>query len=125
MKNTNKSNPHNLQVGQVVYRVSVRWGESMSIEECLIKSIGRKYFEIDNGQYGECRIRLDTLCYTNEHHPMSNYKVYLDKQEILDLIEFNRLYLKIQAKFTGFVGTKYGLSLSKLREIVKILDAGS
>jgi hypothetical protein len=88
------------------------------IREYTVDNIGKKYFYVKEN----FRIKFDigTLRYTDKkygHH----IQLSLDKQEILDIHEKEKLLGKLQNHFQ-FSGKGNYETLEKLREVVKLLN---
>ncbi len=117
-----RNNLKNLKVGMTVYvrptgSNNTRYikGNTLDyVKETKISKIGRKYFYLEG--YNE-KFSLDTLEYDSEHH--FDLKAYLDKQDIEDEIEIDKLETKIRNKFRQF--GNFGLTLNQLREISQII----
>lgn len=84
-------------------------------KEVTIKSIGRKYFKIE--EYPQKKYNIETLDEVNE----SNYRgqCYINLQEVSDLKEYSNLLAKIKDAFSNF--DQIDITLNQLRKINDIL----
>lgn len=69
-----------MEVGQIVY--VKRWDRGVGILEFQITKIGTKYFYIKD--LIEYAVDKKTLWHRDKHWPQSDFKVFLEKQDILD-----------------------------------------
>lgn len=111
-----------MQVGDNVYlkpsnNAARRTSE---IREWKIKSVGRKYFEVWDGErdYSAMKFYIDGLKQVTNYTP--DWIVYFSKQEILDENEFFEIFNHVRNTFSRL--SKPNLSLQQLRDIKKIMD---
>lgn len=112
----------NLKVGMTVYLKPTGENNTRGIKgnildyvrEAKISKIGRKYFYLEG--YDD-KFSLDTLEHYSEHH--FDLKVYLDKQDIVDEIEVDKLETNIRNKLKQYGSS--GLTLNQLREISQVI----
>jgi hypothetical protein len=90
------------------------------VEEYVVGSIGRKYFDVhkDGNKSWTIKFRLDGLRQHTDYSP--DWKLYFSMQEILDEEEFKKLSGKLRVKF-GQYG-KIDLTLDQLRRISQIVN---
>lgn len=114
-----------MQVGDYVYLKPVnnaaRYGKH-DIVENIIKKVGRKYFEVWDGEheYTITKFHLDTKRQVTNYSP--DWILYFSKQEVINEQEHNKIISEIRKVFEGW--SKVNLSLEQLREIKKIIDEG-
>ena len=77
MKENNNVSPK-IFVGQTLYRE-----KRDNIEEVTVTKIGKKYFYLDIFGSGHYPINKHTLEYNDKNYYDCNFKVYINKQEIL------------------------------------------
>lgn len=97
-----------ISVGQSV------WLDTQSgPQERRVVSVGRKYFEIET-EYKRCskKFYIETLREKTEYG--AGGVVYLNKQDVVDVIDRRRIEPKIRKSFD--------LPIEKLRRIEKIID---
>jgi len=113
-----------MQVGDKVFLKAVnnnaRGRKEVLIKEYEIVKIGRKFFEVNNNpNYKPLKFLIE-----NKKQEMGGYvpdwELYFSEQEILDEIEFNRLFGKIESRFNVY--GKVNLTLDQLRRIIKIIE---
>jgi hypothetical protein len=110
----------NISVGQVLYIQEKRRNAPPEIIEVTVTKIGRKYFYI-NRYRTEYPISKETLQYEDKNYSQSNFQLYLDKQEILDTNERQKLLDVLQKHFSwSNNGTKEN-TLEQLRKVAEIL----
>jgi hypothetical protein len=89
------------------------------LEDAVISKIGKKYFELD-GWVG-VRFFIDTLIQDGKQYSPS-FKVYLNKQEILDELEKGKLYDTIKRQYFSTFSNSNKFSLQQLRDVAKVLN---
>ncbi len=111
-----------LTIGQTLFVVPINDAarihkSTLIIHESKIISVGNKFFKLEGYQL---RFHISTLMQcAGQFHPQ--YKCYLSKQDILDEQERKEGIKKIKGIFSGF-SNQIPLSLSQIRDIVKIID---
>lgn len=111
-----------LKTGMTVYFIPVGVNNTRHIKnnilshisEAKISKIGRKYFYLENHS---SNFNISNLRHDSEHH--YDLQAYLNKQDILDIVEFSELKNKIKNKFNEIDNTD--LTLEKLIKINKII----
>jgi len=98
-----------IKVGQVVYNKA-------DAGEHTVTKVGNKYFEVTGSRY---RFEIATLA--SDRNSFRQTFLSLDKQSVLDTIEFDKLYRTIGGKFRDWTGTK-NFNLEQLRKINEILN---
>ena len=108
-----------MKIGQKVLVKSIgnqaRYGTSIVKDK--IKSIGRKYFKLEDNN---CRFIIETL-YADPGQYISNYQVYFSMKEIEDEKRVSELNRKISNLFTY---SNSNLPLEKLEKINRIVEGG-
>lgn len=109
-----------MNVGDKVWYVLPR--NSEPIYEGVISKIGRKYFYVSRRENDRDPYKVDLKTMRGETDTGWGYRcrVYLSKQEILDIREKGRLLAFIEAFFRNHLNSR-SLSLETLREIAKHL----
>ncbi len=104
--------------GQKVWVVTYHHRNNVpSIEETLVKSVGRKYFTIEGDKYS--KFHLDTMRIVTNYSP-STY-VYTDIQVFLDKQEREKIGNEVR-KIIGSYSIPAQITLDQLRRIKSILD---
>lgn len=90
------------------------------IYEGTVIKVGRKYITVkfNNGYEEKFDKEHD---YINISKYSADYQLYLTKQEIVDKMEINKLYEKIQYNFNNW-NNNNRFNLDQLRRIVNIID---
>jgi len=90
------------------------------IYEGLVIKIGRKYITVrfNNGREEKFDKKDNHI---NISKYSADYQLYLTKQEIVDKMEINKLYEKIQYNFNNW-NNNNRFNLDQLRRIVNIID---
>lgn len=88
-------------------------------EEWDIVSVGVKYCTAKKG-YGEKKVSIESLRYTDKKYSQHSIQFYLTKQEILDKKEMSNTYSEICRYFYTNYTNK--LSLEQLRQIKQIIS---
>lgn len=108
---------HNIKTGQTVYR---NFG-AKDVKSYLVTKVGNKYFYLDNDFHNRYPISLEDLMYRNKDYSQWNFRVYLDKQEILDEKEHKALFTDIKdSGFDYYQPDRY--TLEQLRAIKAIIS---
>jgi hypothetical protein len=109
------------EVGQKVWTLNVNnvaRGVDSELTEREVVRVGRKYFYLND--YG-AEIKFDIHTLEEFTGYMSDYKVYLDPQDLEDEKESRDILSKIESiLYPQF--RRSGVSLDKLRVIAKILE---
>lgn len=106
------------EVGQKVYLKPVgnnaRSGDKV-IKEYIVKKIGRKYFEVWDGdwEYSAIKFHLEDLSQVTDYSP--HWSLYFSEQQILDKDECRDLLDSLRKTFNHWSNSK--LSLDQLRRI--------
>jgi hypothetical protein len=108
-----------IAIGDVLYRVKSNRNEPHEIVEVTVGKVGKKYFYL-TGWEGRYPINIETLKYTNEQYSQSNFQLYRDKQEILDIREKERL-TDLLYKHFNWSGNKHKNTIEQLRKAAEIL----
>jgi len=108
-----------MEVGQKVYLKPILSSNRVKeTQEYEIRSIGTKYLHVFKG-HDECKFDKKTLKHINKPYS-AQWELFLDKQELMDLEEFNSLHGEIENAFR-YDGKKL-FSLDQLRQIKRIID---
>ncbi|MGG1664473.1 hypothetical protein [Brevibacillus sp. NRS-1366] len=86
------------------------------IKEMLIKKIGRKYFEVWDGSNERWVIKFDLKEYNEVTDYAADWKLYFNKQDILDEAETQKLKWDIEKKINT-------LTLEQLKKISTIIES--
>jgi len=108
-----------LTVGQVLYRAVSERGKPIEIKEYVIGKIGNKYFYLQ-GYDSRYPIEKATLMHVNKDFSKCNFQLYLTKQEILDKLECESLFMKLKKATDRYYFNKE-FTLTQLREASKAL----
>lgn len=115
-----KETENKLYSGQTVFVQTLNYGgrsvNDGGLKETKIASVGNKWFTIQDNWHG--RFNKETLLHDGKGYS-PRYRIYLDKKEYEDEVEFNDLSSKIRTAL-GQYGT-IKLSLEKLRQIWDII----
>ena len=106
-------------VGQVLYRKKSTRNEPSEIVEVTVGKVGKKYFYL-TGLEERYPVDKETLKYTDKNYSQSNFKLYRDKQEILDRKEKERL-TDVLYKHFHWSGNKHKNTLEQLKKAVEVL----
>jgi hypothetical protein len=87
------------------------------IIESTITKIGRKYFYLDGWQFSRLKFDLDDMCESSNY--MAEYRVYLDKNDILKLFEIGKMKKKITSMCDNWNVSK--LTYDQMKKICEIL----
>lgn len=109
---------NSLMVGQTIWYklLSGRTGDDVSLKETKILSVGKKYFETEEGSLG--RFFKDTLKHDNGKY-FEMYKIYLSKEQYDDETEADLIYSELRKYFSKY--SKPNMDISKLRDILSII----
>ena len=122
--NTDISNDGNTMlpavfIGQVLFREKFNRNAPSEIVEVTVGKVGKKYFYL-TGWEERYPIDKETLKYTDKNYIQSNFQLYRDKQEILDIREKSKLYDLLQKHF-NWSGNGSKNTLEQLRKAVEVL----
>ncbi len=106
--------------GQTVFVKPMNYGGSKDegLKETKIASVGNKWFTIEDNWCG--RFNKETLLHDGKGYS-PRHRIYLDKKEYEDEVEFNDLFSKIRTAIGQYSNLK--LSLEKLRQIWNIMQS--
>lgn len=104
-------------VGEVLYKERTGRYSNGEITEHIVTKIGRKYLECTGLNE---KINISNLMYESKNYSQCNYRLYRDKQEILDENELSRLITKIRYYFSLYGNKNY--KLEHLRKIAEIIN---
>lgn len=117
MKRRLKMDNTKLQVGQTLYA----FGNEDSIEEYVITKIGRTYFHIN--EVGRKRnFNINTMCYKDANYLRHDKRLYLHKQEIIDIKIEQTIYSKLRRIFNSYSNHEAVMTLDQLKKIADILN---
>jgi hypothetical protein len=100
-----------IEVGQTVYLY-----REQQPKPTKVVSVGKKYFQIDDPWFRRTQFFIDTLLSNTECG--SPDQIYLDKQELLDEIEMNKLKSELIQSCRYFDN----FNLDQLRRIKSIIE---
>ncbi|PYY28307.1 beta barrel domain-containing protein [Paenibacillus illinoisensis] len=113
-----------MKSGDIVFLKAVgnnaRYRNDTYVEEYVVGSIGRKYFDVykDGNKSRTIKFRLSGLRQHTDYSP--DWKLYFSMQEILDEEESERLSGKLREIFNSY--GKINLTLDQLRRISQIVN---
>lgn len=108
-----------IKEGDILYgREGSRHG-AQGIMEYKVAKVGRVYFEVDD--YNRRRYSIKTLEYVCKNYSQNNHQLYKTKEEILDMLEHERLSTVIRDEFKYKYG-KLPYSLEQLKKVIEILE---
>ena len=118
MKTTTSKKELTISEGQKLYRLHTGKYDHSRIEELTVSSIGKKYiYLIELGN--NFPVNKFDLTYEHKNYSQNNFRLYADKQDVLDVVERDSLTTVLIRHFT-FHGIKQD-SLEQLRNIASIL----
>ena len=115
------ANPHNIKVGQTLYRVVVRRGEPNKIEAVTVGKVGNKNFYVNFGDEIDMQTayKLETLFYEDKQYSRRSHALYFTEQDIIDE---NKMY-EIRRKVNLFFKYKtFEITDQQYKDIAKILN---
>lgn len=104
-------------VGMKLYRELSYRNSPTEIKEYTVSKIGKKYFYLEEAD--RYAINKETLKYEDKVYSQSNFQLYRAKEEIEQRWEMNRLYDKVQKRFSHY--SHRTVTLEQLRQIAQIL----
>ena len=113
-----------MELGQIVYvrQVGNRCrGEDplVSTKSARVTKIGNKYFYLEG--YPRTKFSLEKMSDHSETGSGYNFVVYLDMQDLINELEYQKLEQEIRTFFSSYY-RNLSLSLEKLRKIKEIIQ---
>lgn len=108
-----------MEVGQIVYVKRGHRDGSVEILELPITKVGTKYFYIKK-DWNESPIDKKTLWHRNKTYSQNDFKVFLEKQDIIDAEEKRKLCDSLYKAFDGYRSSQY--TLEQLRQVAAIIN---
>ena len=105
-------------IGTILFRENVYRYQPVTISMHIVTSVGKKYFEVDNGQIK--KISIETLKYEDKNYTQNNIQFYLSQKDIADKNERNELIRQIKNHFN--CSSLLHITLTDFRKIAEILN---
>lgn len=86
-----------------------------------VSAIGRKYITVKWSPWTEEKFNIEDDYRQKYTSGGADYKLYTSKQEVLDEMESEEIYLKLKSEFSNHMN-KRPLTLDQLRRISKIVN---